>query len=262
MRTVSIVATFAVAAASLVPVVAAEGQTQAQMWASADRQFYLHIQQYCEKVSVIRFIDEFDWSNDLDGCGGDVTATDSTWTDNYYAPKFHANVTTETTGELHIFLLSRAVDQTSVSFTIDLGYAQCKGNAPAQTLVQEKATGFTEFKVPCTFEVKGAPDPLARPNLTTVVTATHSYGVGVEDPHASYVKIAGVSPAPPQEDVKVYAENERPVTPFEEEDIELVAFNNTQAKGPAKSPGLDSVATLAAVGLVAVAAFTTRRRIV
>lgn len=231
----------------LVP--AAAAQTGNELWSSPNRTFYLHIQQYCEPASVIRFLDEFNWPNDLDGCGGDMlNPTTNSWTDLFFAPKFHANVTAATSAEMHIFVLSRAVDMTSVEATIDLGYATCTGSAPAAPVVQEKAGGFHEFVMPCTFEVKGIADPLARPNLTVTVSATHTYGYGVENPHASYVSITGAEPAPPKEEVKIYTEDDRPVVPFEGDDIVLVAFNDT-AGNPAggKSPGMALPGSLAAV---------------
>src|SRR5688572_14256212 len=93
-RIVTAALTAAALALSATPAGAA--QTQEDFWNATSRTFYLHLAQYCERdVSLIRWIDEFDWPNDLDGCGGLVhDATTNTWTDVFpqFVP-FHANAT-------------------------------------------------------------------------------------------------------------------------------------------------------------------------
>ena len=251
VKSLRISATLIATLALIVPVAPlAQAQTQSDFWNATERKFYLHLAQYCDrKQSLIRWIDEFDWPNDLDGCGGNVLDPDSSWTDGFPAfVPFHANVTASTGAEMHIFILSRAVDQTSVSATIDLGYATCAGAAGPEVLTSEKATGFHEFVIPCTFEVKGPADPLARANLTVTVTATHTYGYGSEGDHASYVTIAGVTPAPPAKKVEFYAEGERPLVALENpEDIELAELPAASPKGD--SPGFGG--TLVVMALVA-----------
>ncbi len=243
-------AAIAIVLVSVVP--AAAAQTQADFWNANSRTFYLHLMQYCDRaVSLIRFIDEFDWTNDLDGCGGQIQSTDSSWTDNF--PSFtplYANITGATAAEMHIFVLSRAVDQTSVEATLDMGYASCTGSDGPEVLVQEKVGGFHEFVIPCTFEIKGPADPMALPNLTVKVTATHSYGYGTEGDHASFFTLSNVEPAPPAEVVEFFSEGERPLVQFDEaEAVPLAALPPVSPKG--NSPGLDTALTLVALaGLV------------
>lgn len=238
-------------AVPLAPTGAAQA-TQEDFWASTERKFYLHLAQYCDrKVSLIRWIDEFDWKNDLDGCGGDVLdPTTNKWTDVFpsFVP-FHANVTTQTTAEMHIFVLSRAVDQTTVEAKFDVGYAACSGRNGPALLIQERVAGFHDFVVKCTFDVKGEPNPVLKANLTITVSATHTYGYGTEDAHASYVKLNGVVPAPPTEDVRFFNESERPLIQFEEEE-EIVRAELPEPEAGGGAPAAGPVATLAVLAVL------------
>jgi hypothetical protein len=236
----------------------AQAQTQADFWNSTERKFYLHLAQYCDRAqALIRWIDEFDWGNDLDGCGGNVLDPAASWTDVFPAfVPLYANVTGSTAAEMHIFILSRVVDQTSVTATLDVGYGSCSGSAGPEVLTPEKATGFHEFVIPCTFEAKGAADPAARPNLTIQVSATHTYGYGAEGDHASYITLTGVTPAPPAKKVEIFAEGERPLVQLESEDAIVLA--ELPAEKPAeKSPNVGLVVLLGALGG---AVFVHRRR--
>lgn len=227
-------------------------QSQQDFWSMSERKFYLHLAQYCDRpVSLIRWMDEFDWKNDLHGCGGNVLDPASSWTDVFPAfTPFYGNLSGTSAAEMHIFILSRAVDQTSVEASLDFGYAKCEGSAGPELLVQEKVGGFHEFVIPCTFTVSGPAVPTAEANLTITVTATHSYGYGTEGDAASYVTITGVEPAPPAKKVEFFAEGERPLVQFEESEVVLAELPPTvDAKG--KSPGLDTGVTFVALaGLI------------
>lgn len=234
--------------------------SQQDFWNSTDRTFYLHLAQYCDrKVSLIRWIDEFDWPNDLDGCGGDVLdPTTRTWTDVFPAfVPLYANVTTAATAEMHIFVLSRAVDQTTVDATLDLGYATCGGRNGPAVLVQEKVGGFHEFVIECTFEVTGEPDPVAKANLTVTVSATYTYGYGTEESHASHFILHGLTPAPPTEEVEFFEEGERPLIQFEEEEVNLTALPKAQPGGGA--PGAGAAASLGSIAILVAVASRWRR---
>lgn len=258
-RLVALVVAVLALAVPLVPAGAAQA-TQEDFWASTERTFYIHLAQYCDrKAALIRWMDEFDWKNDLDGCGGDVLdPTTNRWTDVFpsFVP-FHANVTAQTTAEMHIFVLSRAVDQTTVEAKFDVGYATCSGRDGPALLIQERVAGFHEFIIKCTFEVKGEPDPVLKANLTITVSATHTYGYGTEDSHASRVKLSGVVPAPPTEEVQFFEEGARPLIQFEEEAIEMAELPEPEAGGDA--PALGPVATLAALAVL-VASVSRRLR--
>lgn len=237
----------------------AAAQTQTDFWNSSNRTFYLHLAQYCDRpTALIRWIDEFDWPNDLDGCGGNVLEPTAEWVDSF--PLFipiHANVTAQTTAEMHIFMLSRAVDQTSIEAVFDLGYAKCAGAASPEILTSSRVTGFHEFVIPCTFEVTGAVDPQAVANLTITVRATHTYGYGTEGDHASFVTLSNVVPAPPQEEVKFFEEGQRPLVEFKEEEVQFVEL--TPASAQARSPGAGFLVTMASVGAVVLVMIRTRR---
>lgn len=245
--------------ASFIPSGAAQG-TQKDFWNSGERTFFLHLAQYCDRdASLIRWIDEFDWPNDLDGCGGNVLdpTEGGEWTDTY--PSFnplHANITPATTATMHIFILSRAVDQTTVEGTIDVGYAACVGSDGPEVLVQERVGGYHEFIVPCEFELTGEPDSRAQPNLTITVSATYTYGYGTEDDHASYVTISGVEPVPPTEEVEFFEASQRPQVEFEEDELQ---FADLPEDAGEESPGVGVVATLALLAVVLSAVSRHRR---
>lgn len=224
-------------------------QSQQDLWTQPNRKFFLHLAQYCDReVSLIRWIDEFDWKNDLDGCGGYVQEPENSWTDVFplFVP-LHANITSGTTASMHIFILSRAVDQTSVEASFDTGYAKCAGSNGPALIVQEKVGGFHEFIIDCTFEVTGATNPVSEANLTITVTATHTYGYGTEGSHASYLELLNVEPAPPQENVELFEQGARPRISFDENVTGGRVVLEELPTGPAKSPGLGILATLALV---------------
>lgn len=263
LRSLARLATTLLALAIVVPLVPT-GVAQSSTYVQTERTFYLHMAQYCERQSIIRWFDEFDWSNDLDGCGFDRTSdypgtlTTTTWNDAFrtFVP-FYANVTAASTMEAHIFMLSRAVDQITVAATMTFSYATCAGSDGPKTVTSERTGDWTEFVISCTFDAKEGANELDKPVFNLAITTTNTYGIGVEADHASFVKFAGLVPAPPLVESQFFELGERPRATFAGDELELE--DNETLPAPKKDAPAFGVLTPALAVLI-VATVVSRRR--
>lgn len=246
---------------------ASPGAAQANTYSQSERTFYLHMAQYCERQSIIRWFDEFDWSNDLDGCGFDRTSdypetlSSTTWKDPFrtFVP-FYANVTTASAMEAHIFMTSRAVDQITVAATMSFSYATCSGSDGPKTVTSDRTGSWTEFVVSCTFDAKEGANPLDKPVFELQITTTNTYGIGVEADHASFVKFTGLVPAPPLVESQFFELGERPRATFVGDELELE--DNETLPAPKKDSPAFGVLTPALAVLIVATVVSRRRRLV